>query len=48
VWRIVEGRERGELVRAVRDDEGSVVKLYVATYPATRHPSTFGEAPRVS
>lgn len=47
-WRIAEGRERGELVRAVRDDKGRVVKLYVATYPATRHPSTFGEAPRAS
>lgn len=47
-WRIAEGRERGELVRAVRDEDGRVPKLYVATYPATRHPSTFGEAPRVS
>jgi CubicO group peptidase (beta-lactamase class C family) len=48
VWRIAEGRERGELVRAVRDETGRVVKLYVATYPATRHPSTFGEDPRVA
>ena len=41
-WRVVEGRERGELIRAVRDDDGSVTKLYFATYPLTRMPSTFG------
>jgi hypothetical protein len=41
-WRVVEGRERGELVRAVRDDDGAVTKLYFATYPLTRAPSTFG------
>ncbi len=43
-WRIATGRERGEVVRAVRDAAGAVSKLYVATYPATRAPSTFGEA----
>ncbi len=42
-WRIVEGRELGELLRVVRDDTGAVVKLYVATYPLTRAPTTFGE-----
>jgi CubicO group peptidase (beta-lactamase class C family) len=47
-WRVVEGREQGELVRAVRDENGMVVKLYVATYPVTRHPSTFGEPPNGS
>lgn len=41
-WRVVEGRERGELLRAVRDDSGAVTKLYFATYPLTRAPSTFG------
>jgi CubicO group peptidase (beta-lactamase class C family) len=41
-WRCVEGRERGELLRAVRDENGAVVKLYFATYPCTREPSTFG------
>jgi CubicO group peptidase (beta-lactamase class C family) len=41
-WRVVEGRERGELLRAVRDDNGAVAKLYFATYPLTRVPSTFG------
>jgi hypothetical protein len=42
-WRVVEGREQGELLRAVRDGDGRVEKLYLATYPVTRHPSTFGE-----
>jgi CubicO group peptidase (beta-lactamase class C family) len=42
-WRVVAGREQGELIRAVRDDAGAFVKLYFATYPVTRHPSTFGE-----
>lgn len=43
-WRVVEGRERGELLRVLRDDDGAPVKLYFATYPLTRAPSTFGEA----
>ena len=43
-WRIVDGRELGELLRVVRDGEGAVVKLYVATYPLTRAPATFGES----
>jgi CubicO group peptidase (beta-lactamase class C family) len=42
-WRCVEGRERGELLRAVRDEDGTVLKLYFATYPCAREPSTFGE-----
>ena len=41
-WRVVEGRERGELLRAVRDEQGAVTRLYLATYPLTRAPSTFG------
>lgn len=41
-WRVVEGRERGELLRAARDEDGAVTKLYFATYPLTRAPSTFG------
>ena len=45
-FRVVEGRERGEQLRVVRDDRGAVVKLYIATYPATREPQTFGPAPR--
>jgi CubicO group peptidase (beta-lactamase class C family) len=42
-WRIVEGRELGELLRVVRDDTGTAVKLYVATYPLTRAPTGFAE-----
>jgi hypothetical protein len=30
------------LLRVVRDDSGAPVKLYFATYPCTREPSTFG------
>ncbi len=41
-WRVVEGREQGELVRAVRAADGTVEKLYFATYPLTRTPATFG------
>jgi CubicO group peptidase (beta-lactamase class C family) len=41
-WRVVEGRERGELLRAVRAEDGTVEKLYFATYPLTRTPETFG------
>jgi CubicO group peptidase (beta-lactamase class C family) len=41
-YRVVSGRERGELLRAVRDGAGEVVKLYWATYPFHREPFTFG------
>jgi CubicO group peptidase (beta-lactamase class C family) len=44
-WRVIEGRERGELLRVVRDGAGVPVKLYFATYPLTREPSTFGAPP---
>lgn len=37
------GRERGELLRIVRDDAGGVEKLYWATYPFRQEPFTFGE-----
>jgi CubicO group peptidase (beta-lactamase class C family) len=40
-YRSVEGRERGELLRVVRDAEGGIEKLYFATYPLRREPSTF-------
>jgi hypothetical protein len=36
VFRTVAGREQGELLRLVRDESGTVVKLYWATYPFTR------------
>ncbi len=42
-FRVAEGRERGELLRVVRDSEGHIVKLYWATYPVTREPRTFAE-----
>jgi hypothetical protein len=40
-FRVAEGRERGELLRVVRETDGAVTKLYWATYPVTREPSTF-------
>ena len=40
-FRSVEGRERGEVLRVVRDEDGEVEKLYFATYPLRREPSTF-------
>jgi CubicO group peptidase (beta-lactamase class C family) len=40
-FRSVEGRERGELLRVVRDADGAIEKLYFATYPLRREPSTF-------
>ena len=41
-WRTVSGRERGELLRVVRDGDGGVSKLYWATYPFTRDAMSFG------
>jgi len=41
-FRVVEGRELGELLRVVRDGAGVPVRLYLATYPLTREPTTFG------
>lgn len=43
-WRIEEGRERGEVLRFVRGADGTVERLYLATYPMTREPSAFGSA----
>jgi CubicO group peptidase (beta-lactamase class C family) len=42
LWRTVSGRERGELLRVVRDGDGAVTKLYWATYPFLRKPVSFG------
>jgi CubicO group peptidase (beta-lactamase class C family) len=42
-FRTVYGRERGELLRVVRDGDGTPAKLYWATYPFTRDPQPFGE-----
>ncbi|GAB3593943.1 serine hydrolase domain-containing protein [Angustibacter peucedani] len=41
-WRVVSGREQGELLRVVRDDAGVPTRLYWATYPVTRAPLPFG------
>jgi CubicO group peptidase (beta-lactamase class C family) len=42
VFRVARGHERGELLRIVRDEAGTPVKLYFATYPVTRTPKTLG------
>ena len=41
-YRVVSGPERGERMRVVRDEAGTPVKLYLATYPFTREPRSFG------
>ena len=41
-FRTVFGRERGELLRIVRAEDGTPTKLYWATYPMTRDPEGFG------
>jgi CubicO group peptidase (beta-lactamase class C family) len=41
-FRTVSGREQGELLRVVKDEGGTVRKLYWATYPLTRQPLIFG------
>jgi hypothetical protein len=41
-FRTVSGRECGEVLRVVRDDDGEVARLYWATYPFTRVPEIFG------
>ncbi|MEO3939055.1 serine hydrolase domain-containing protein [Dermatophilaceae bacterium Soc4.6] len=40
-FRAAEGRERGELLEIVRDDDDRVAKLYFATYAVTRRPLAF-------
>jgi CubicO group peptidase (beta-lactamase class C family) len=41
-FRVVSGRERGERLEIVRDDDGTPTKLYWATYACTRDPRPFG------
>ncbi len=41
-FRTVSGREAGEWLRVVRAADGTVTKLYWATYPVTRSPLAFG------
>jgi len=42
-FRAVAGRERGEVLEVVRADDGSVDKLYFATYAVTRAPLAFAD-----
>ena len=42
LFRSASGRERGEVLRVVRDDEGIPIKLYWASYPFLRTPEVFG------
>ncbi len=44
-FRVVEGRELGELLRVARDESGTPVRMYLATYPLTRTPDVFGAGP---
>ena len=43
--RPVAGRSQGERLRVVRNEDGSVARLYWATYPVTREPLSFGVLP---
>jgi CubicO group peptidase (beta-lactamase class C family) len=43
LYRTVSGRERGELLRVTRDDDGRVLELHWATYLVSRQPLGFGE-----
>jgi CubicO group peptidase (beta-lactamase class C family) len=45
VWRTASGRERGELLRVTRDDDGNPVTMHWATYLCTREPLAYGEKP---
>ncbi|MGZ4464968.1 MAG: serine hydrolase domain-containing protein [Nocardioides sp.] len=45
VYRTVQGRETGELLRITRDEHGGVRHLHWATYLCTRAPLAFGEQP---
>ena len=42
-FRAVAGRERGERLELVRDETGTLEKLYFATYPVTRTPQAFAD-----
>jgi len=42
LWRTVSGPERGEQLRLERADDGTVARMYWATYLLTREPTVFG------
>ncbi len=43
LFRTVSGREQGEQLRLVRDGDGTVVRMYWATYPFSRRQDVFGQ-----
>jgi CubicO group peptidase (beta-lactamase class C family) len=43
LYRAVEGLERGELLRIVRDGEGAVTRLELASYPFSRRPESMAK-----
>ncbi len=46
-YRVVEGRERGELLEfVVHPEDGTLERMYFATYPVTRAPQSFGAGDR--
>jgi hypothetical protein len=45
LWATVSGREEGEELHAVRAPDGTVSRLYWATYPFTRIPEVLGTKP---
>ena len=45
LFRTVAGRSQGERLRVDRNEDGSVARLYWATYPVTREPLPFGVLP---
>jgi CubicO group peptidase (beta-lactamase class C family) len=42
LFRVVSGGNQGERLRVVRREDGTVARLYWATYPVTRDPMPFG------
>ena len=42
-FRAVAGRERGEVLEVVRAPDGSIARLYFATYAVTREPLAFAD-----
>ena len=46
LYRTVSGRERGEMLRITRREDGTVLKMNWATYLVTREPLAFGQNPQ--
>jgi hypothetical protein len=45
LYRTISGPEQGEQLRLVRDAQGQVERMFWATYPLTRQPGVWAEAP---